>query len=150
MFGVKKKISKLEYGEIVKRLIKKSFPSLKDKKIFIYESKWVWYNADASYFLFFSVIRISPHVRKLSDKAKTGLLVHELCHLETFYEKGPVLTLIGTFLYFLSERIYRKVERKNDEKVVSKGYGKELKVFRKWAEKNFKDNRRYQRLYVEE
>ena len=61
-------------------------------------------------FPFFYVLLIDKEVFKMNDKAITGCLVHELCHIEN---------------WDLSER-------EIDVKVISKGYGWELYEFLKY------------------
>jgi DNA mismatch repair ATPase MutS len=79
----------------------------------------------------------------MSALAKTGVLVHELCHVERDLKKNPLYRLVTTALTFILPTIETAIEtrdeRETDELVIAKGYGKELLEFQKYHDERYKD-----------
>lgn len=127
---------KKRYQKIVKKLVEKSFPELKNVKIRICESdhnKFKSASADAYYYVLFWKIRLGKRVRKFPKKYIIAILAHELCHISIFQKRNFIKKII--FFYFiLFLRKYREAEERNTELLeIQKGYGKELYSFRKYA-----------------
>lgn len=121
-----------EYHQIVNDMIRKSFPSLKNRKIFIFEIThpiypWSW--ASALSFLGMNLICVNPRTRRLDYIAKKSIFVHELCHIEDFRKnaKKHKTFLLYKYLKILFNRSYAsEIEKQADIKSIKKGYGKEL------------------------
>jgi hypothetical protein len=78
-----------------------------------------------------AVITLDPEkLANLSDGQLTGLLAHELSHLEV-YERMSWITLAFYGLrYSLSDSFKRTVEREADLLAIQHGFGKELLMYR--------------------
>ena len=78
---------------------------------------------------------ITLDYEKLADAGDielTGMLAHELAHLESYSEMNfPGFLLFGV-RYGLSEDFRTKTERETDMKAREKGYGEELLAFREY------------------
>lgn len=124
-----------KYKRIVKQLITKSFLSLKNRKIRIYEKNNLKYSADTHPFI--SRIRVNPRLRKANETELKGIFAHELCHIEEFQKMNPLQKIIYGFLSVFKK--YRtKKEKEIDRWAIKKGYAKELKAYRKFRNR-FKD-----------
>ncbi len=124
-----------KYGQLVKTLIKKSFPSLKKIRIGIKEKKLRKSSMKAIKIFDCYYILIHPYFRNKSRKAIIGALAHELCHLEDLKKKNFLQLITDSIRYILSKKHKQKIERKTDIRTVQKGYGKELLLQRKLREK---------------
>ncbi|MEK6890918.1 MAG: hypothetical protein AABX03_02170 [Nanoarchaeota archaeon] len=123
---------------LVKEIIDKSFPLLRNQKIFTYESKHINFSADTISLFFVSRIRISPRMRNANVSELKGLLTHELGHIEFYKKRNFVQNQWANFRCSLFKK-YRELEEKNvDRLTIEKGYGKDLKANRIFREK-FKD-----------
>lgn len=119
-----------KYQKIVGKLIKKSFPLLKNKKIKIYEKDNLRTSADTRNFPFMRM-RIHPTARKYNYNKLLGLFAHELCHME--------YSLSSHFNIDWIKRISRRYnERETDKCAIRKGYAKQLYEQRslRWKSKN--------------
>ncbi len=125
-----------EYREIINNLVKKSFPSLRDKKIIVVEYPKIifWASGFVANYPSWNtyLIFISTKVRKQDKNLKTGILAHELCHLE-FFKKTKMgllkLLIFGIKLdisWIFGKNPARENERQTDIQTIKKGYGKEL------------------------
>ena len=77
-----------KYEKIVDELIKKSFPKLKDKKIFLFNfmlsKSFVAYILDLTFLRF---IFVNPKkMERYSQSDQKVIFVHELCHFERLIE----------------------------------------------------------------
>jgi hemolysin-activating ACP:hemolysin acyltransferase len=136
-----------EYRHIVNELIKKSFPSLKNRKLFILETYhpiyyWCW--AFAFCFFKINIIGVSPRTRKMDLISKKGLFVHELCHIENFRKNTKNRNfLIYRYIKFLLNKNYaKKNERQTDIDGIKKGYGREI-----WHMKIFISKKESRKMY---
>ncbi len=120
-------MDKKEIRKIVDELIKKSFSSLRGKRIYIYFFSRKKYSGGVWWILPFWRGLFINRKRKFNDKQLIGLLVHELCHFEIFQKRGWLKTsFIAGFLYWTSSK-HRKKEEENAEKLtIRKGYSKEF------------------------
>ena len=116
-----------KYQKIVNQLIKKSFPELKVKKIFIYELPFSsrFYSAGAWNFKIFAIITLFKNSRKYSDEMLKALLAHELSHLENHEKKAYIEDFIYFLKWLFSSKTRADEERKADILTIKKGYGKQ-------------------------
>jgi len=117
---------KENYREITRTLIENSFPLLRDKRIHVFVG-WLRFYA-------FSVW-IPPHLRiivlstrtgNLGRSEITGLIVHELCHQQRYFEMGLRRYLIFAIKFIVSKNIRASEEKATDRLTIEKGYGREL------------------------
>ena len=118
------------YRKIIDELVEKSFPELKNNKIYIKE-KNVKYRAHVSYFPWGMRIIVSDKLRKFPEKIVKRILVHELCHLELFLNQGIIKTNLVYLAYLISQKVRKKTEAEAIILMIKKGYGKEVIEARK-------------------
>ncbi len=111
------------YEEIVDKLIKKSFPVLKNEEIEICERK-MEYRGMAEFWPWRKRIIISTRVRRYRYEKVVGILVHELSHFEMNKKKGFLWYLIVWVLTHYSKRLQYKIEWETDMIIIRKGYGR--------------------------
>jgi len=124
-----------DYQKILKNLINKSFPELKNKKIFISESdnkKFKSVSADAYYFFLFWRIRLSKRLRKFHKSHIVAILSHELCHISIFHKRSFIEKIIFFYFLLFFKKFRTREERATELLQIQKGYGKELYLFRKY------------------
>ncbi len=115
-----------DYKRIMYTLIDKSFPLLKNRKIFVLVTWFRFYAFSAWIPPFLRVIVLSKRVRHLKESEITGLIAHELCHQERYIQMG-VMRYLGFVIRFLASRDERTAEEKaTDRLTIQKGYGREL------------------------
>ncbi len=139
-----KKSSKDTYKKLIKRIIKKSFPSLKGAKIKI-EEKEMKISMKANRVFNNYILSINPIHKNRPEKAIIGCLAHELCHFEYFRERNCLQLLLHSIKYSLNKKYKTKVERGADMKTIKRGYGKELLFHRKLREKEL-GKKKFKRL----
>ena len=106
-------------------LIKKSFPSLKNKYIKVLEIPMrKYYSGGVLYPL--PIIFINKSFKDSSLSRIKGVLVHELCHLEIFFNRGFFKNTIKGILYHISSKHRRIEEREAEELAIEKGYAHEI------------------------
>lgn len=115
-----------KYKKIVKNLIRKNFPLLKKKIIFISEKKLfnLKYSAITSYFIFFSWIIVHPKVQKYSKSSLDALFVHELAHINLIVNMNFIYKIKFMFRWLFTKKEKENFERDADILTVKKGYGK--------------------------
>jgi hypothetical protein len=115
-----------EYRKIVNELIKKSFPLLKKKIIFVNEKKLfnLKYSATTVYFIFFSTIWVHPKVRKYSKSSLYALFTHELAHIDLIVNMTFIDKIKFAFRWLFTKKGKENFERDADILTVKKGYGK--------------------------
>ncbi len=124
-----------KYRKILDKLVKKSFPSLKNEEIWICESgrkKFKSASADTYYFILFWRVRLGKKLSGLPKEFVKAILAHELSHIEIFQKRSFVKRIISSFKCRFSKSFREDEERNTDRLVVEKGYGKELYSFRKY------------------
>lgn len=126
---------KKKYRNIVDKLIKKSYPILKNKRIIIREKMPGDFTAYVLKFPFFMIINLDPRARNYSKKLLTGLFSHELSHLEDWQKHQINYYLLFGFK-IMSKKFRIDNERKTDICAINKGYAKQLYSQRKsrWDE----------------
>jgi len=130
------------YNLIVKDLVKKSFPILKDKRFFIFE-----FNVTSLYGVYIPILNfigLNKKCRGFSDKLIRGMLVHELCHVEYSKIKGIFWSGFFFIFYWFSRKLRGNEEIRADKSVVEKGYARELFELTKKIERDHNlDNVKY-------
>ena len=117
---------KTEVKKIVNKLIKKSFPILKNKRIFVCYFKSKDYSGIALWPLPFLRLLFINEDRRFNKEELTGLLAHELCHFETYEKRGWVKTVLLGTRYMISQKFRKNEERMTDNLAIEKGYAKRL------------------------
>ena len=143
-------ISIKKYASICNEIILRSFPTLKNKNIEIYEEKDLPFSADTrKNILGQRRIRTHLRLRKYDRRKLIGLFAHELSHLEYFdtlnwfsYE------FIRDFKRY-SKKYLIKEEKDADISAIMKGYARELYSQRKsrWDSKD-KEGKDKQWMYM--
>ena len=110
------------YDSIVRKLVKKSFPSLRNSKFIVIERDIGIFSGMAIWiFPWFRLIVLHPRVDLLNDDFVTGLLAHELCHFEQFKKETWIGHMFRLIVYLCSEKNKILVERRTDAMVIEKG-----------------------------
>lgn len=139
--------SKSEIKNRVTKLIKKSFPILKGKKIFVYYFSNGPFSGGAFWILPFWRALFINKKRRFNKEKLTGLIVHELCHFGVYQKMGWLKTNFFGLLYLISSQFRRKEERRIDEMVIRKGYARQIYEQRlsRWnsTPKNYKLKKMY-------
>ena len=120
---------------ILSKLIKKSFPILKDKRIHFFVLNSKKYSGGVVWLPFYRVLWVTKR-EKFNDKQLTGLLVHELSHFEIFQKKGFFKYCFEGVLYWINEKMRRKEEIETDKLAIRKGYVREIYSINKALEKH--------------
>jgi len=123
---------KARYRKIMNEVIEKSFPILRDKKIFIFEFKWKIFGGFAFWFSFFFLLGVNKQLRTLSERRLKGLLSHELAHFEIYYRKGFCWFLLMEAFYWLIRPLRRKLEYDTDKFSIRRGYARENYAYTLW------------------
>jgi hypothetical protein len=85
-------------------------------------------------------IRLSiGDVCRMSTPALTGLLVHELCHMESNSRLSPFAKVISSIRRPRSEESRTRVERETDQAAIAKGYGAELLALLEYHDESYED-----------
>jgi hypothetical protein len=133
--------NKIKYKKIINNLIKKSFPELKNKKIYVFDLKSNGlFGISITFLPFFDFLGLNySKLKNISDKALTGLIVHELCHF-SIYEKRSFFENLKLIDYCFNPKRRRVEEKLTDELSIKKGYAKEIIESNKFILKNL-DNK---------
>jgi hypothetical protein len=103
-------MTKIHLKKLTTEVINKDFANLR-KPIILFINRNDLFMATIK-LPFFFLLLVDKEVLKMNDKAVTGCLVHELCHM--------------------SKWSYKDDEREIDQMVIDKGYGWELYEFLKY------------------
>ncbi len=137
---------KEDYRKIIDELVKKSFPELRGKKIFVLKFPFFTFSGGAFWLLpRIRLMWINSNISKIySKKAIIGVLVHELCHFERFENRGWFKSFITSFYGMINFNQMYKEERATDKLVVKKGYAHErysaetsLRKIPRWFKRNY-------------
>jgi hypothetical protein len=79
-----------------------------------------------------------------------GVLAHELCHAEEDYRHGRLLEALLSWLYERIPRLETRMERRIDNTVIRKGYGKELLAFQRYHDQHYEPYDQTDGMTVEE
>src|SRR3990167_3261318 len=110
------------YEKTIRKLIKTSYPVLKNKKIKIYEKKNLKFSADATPLFFFMRIRTHPRLRNYSYNKLVGIFAHELCHLQYYSNFSFRFSDLIDLLKRVFSNKYDEAEA--DKCAIKKGYGR--------------------------
>ncbi len=126
-----------KYKKLVNELINRSFPRVKNFKIFVTEKKILKlrYSAITFYFILCGLIILHPKVKKYPLFALKGLLVHELSHLDIILRKSFLEKIGFAFSWTFTKKGKANNETEADILTIKKGYGKELLKLVKMIEK---------------
>ncbi|MEK6875101.1 MAG: hypothetical protein AABX30_00265 [Nanoarchaeota archaeon] len=114
----------MEYRSIINKIINKSFPILKNKRIFIIKFKSKIFVGGASHPLpFLRIIFINPTIK---NKYLKAILIHELCHLEVFEKRRWLKYCFIEIAYWFNKRLREKEEKDTDKLAIKKGYAKDI------------------------
>lgn len=112
--------------EITKKLINRSFPLLKNRRIILVVTWFRFFACSVWIPPFIRFIVVSTRTRDFSDSVITGILAHELCHQERYLKMGT-WKYIGFAIRFLTSRKAQASEEKETDRLtIEKGYRKEL------------------------
>ena len=113
------------YQRIVNELVRKSFPELKGKKIFIFEFNSKKYFGMANKLFFIRSIGFSKISRKFSEKEIKEIIVHELSYLEIFEKRNFWQYFLIGLKYWFDKKLRIREENEAIKYAIKKGYGKE-------------------------
>jgi len=139
---------KYNQRKLLNKIIHKSFPTLKNKKIFVYHLNLGDLSGSANWFLPFWRAIFINHKRKFSKNEMIALMVHELCHLEIYHERGWLKTSFFGFYYWTSSSFRKNEEYKTDERVIKKGYAKNIYCQRLLRWKQTPKNHKLKKIYM--
>jgi hypothetical protein len=111
---------------IAGQLIADSFPSLRNKKIHIFNIWLRFYALSVWIPPFIRFITISTRTKKFNDSVVTGIMAHELCHQERYLEMGFLHYIKFAFRFITSRKVQAAEERATDILTIEKGYGRQL------------------------
>lgn len=118
---------KQEYYKILNKLINDSFISLKRKKIIILESRFSNLMGMALRPLpMLNLIILNKDVRNKCVEYKTGLIVHELSHIDLYQKISWVRYLYEGILYLTSRKFRSENEWETEKHAIKKGYVKQV------------------------
>lgn len=128
-----------KYKKIVGELVDKSFPSLKNKKIFVFEF-WLGKFSGGVFWPLpnIRIIVVDPRVRKDNKDYVTALFAHELSHLDIFEKRSWIRFFYLYIKYWLSPKFRKETEYKVDKQAIRKGY----------AEQSYKRRKKHWKLGV--
>jgi len=130
---------KRDYKKIINELIKKDFPNLRGKVIFVIKKNIfnLKYSAITVYFLFFSWIIVHPKVQRYSKPSLDALFVHELAHIDLIVNMNFIDKIKFAFRWLFTKKGKEYFERDADILTVKKGYGKERLKSIEESKKNY-------------
>ena len=133
-----------KYRRIIDKLINKSFPILREKKIYFSYFSGKKYSGGAFWILpFWRVVFINKK-RKFSDNQLIGLFVHELGHFEVYQKRGWFLFWFIELFYWISPKFRKKEEKNVDRRIIQKGYAKEYySLVKEFYNKKLKNSKYY-------
>jgi hypothetical protein len=117
---------KEKYRWIADKLIEDSYPVLRGKKIHIFVFKFKFYAMSVWIPPSFRFIVMSTRAEGFNDNVLTGILAHELCHQERYYNLGIGKYLLFAIKFLTSRKAQAEEETATDRLTIEKGYGKEL------------------------
>ena len=127
---------KTKCQKIVDRLIRKSFPSLRNENIRIKEisnSLFWWAGGFVLKWKGDYLIILNEKFRKVKNKPLVGALCHELCHIEDYKKRkvgsNPFYYAKEWLSWAFNTPFSRKLEREAEIQAIKKGYSKELYSF---------------------
>jgi len=119
-------------------LIEKSFPELKNKKIFVFTTPFRKNYSGLALRFFWPIPRmifINKKRNKESIGYLNGLLVHEICHLALIERRGFIKSAFRGMLYWIFPKVRRAIEDEVNQLAIQKGYSREIYLLEKKFEK---------------
>jgi hypothetical protein len=117
---------KKEYKRIVGKLIKDSFPILRNKKIHLFVFRLRFYAFSVWIPPFIRLIVMSSRTKNFNEDVITGILAHELCHQERYLKLGAFKYVRFAIQFLTSRKAQALEERATDKLTIEKGYGRQL------------------------
>jgi hypothetical protein len=117
---------KEKYVIIIRNLIDKSFPLLKDKKIHLFIFKLQFYAMSVWIPPFFRFIVMSTRTKGFNENVLTAILAHELCHQERYFKLGTKKYILFALRFVFLRKEQAKEEMATDMLTIEKGYGRQL------------------------
>ena len=112
--------------DIIRNLIDKSFPLLKNKKIHLFIFRLRFYAMSVWIPPSFRFIVMSTRTSNFNENVLTAILAHELCHQERYLKLGTKKYMIFALKFVLSKKEQAKEEMATDKLTIEKGYGRQL------------------------
>jgi hypothetical protein len=123
---------------IATKIIKKSFPELKNKKILIFATPFrKAYSGMALWGIwpFPDLILINRKKNNEPDKYLRGLLAHELSHIALRVKRGFIKSAVRGLFYWIIPKLRRAEEDEVNKIAMQKGYVKEIYFITQKSEK---------------
>jgi hypothetical protein len=123
---------------IATKIIKKSFPELKNKKILIFATPFrKAYSGLALWGIwpFPDLILINRKKSNEPDKYLGGLLAHELSHIALRVKRGFIKSMFKAMFYWIIPQLRRAEEDETNKLAIQKGYAGEIYFITKKSEK---------------
>jgi hypothetical protein len=117
---------KEKYAIIAGKLINESFPVLKGKKICIFVFRFRFYALSVWLPPFIRFIVMSIRTKTFDENIITGILAHELCHQERYFEMGVLKYIRFAIGFITSKKVQAAEEKATDMLTIEKGYGRQL------------------------
>lgn len=116
-----------QFRDILNIIINDSFPNLKKKKIYIFESKFSKLKGMALRPLpWVYLIILNNDVKDKDMEYKTGLMAHEISHLDLYSRISWPRYLYEGLLYITSRKFRSKNEWETEKNAIKKGYVKQV------------------------
>lgn len=117
---------KEKYVIIAGKLINESFPVLKGKRIYIFVFRFRFYALSVWLPLFIRFIVMSTRTMTFDENIITGILAHELCHQERYFDMGALKYIRFAIGFITSKKVQAAEEKATDRLTIEKGYGRQL------------------------
>jgi hypothetical protein len=117
---------KEKYVTIIRNLIDKSFPLLKDKKIHLFIFRLRFYAMSVLIPPSFRFIVMSTRTMGFNENVLTAILAHELCHQERYLNLGILQYILFALRFIFSRKEQAIEEMATDRLTIEKGYGRQL------------------------
>lgn len=156
-------IKKMNYN--ITNIISKSFPKLKNKRIVIRVRKTSKKKKFPMAAALFDIkggylIKVNLNIMILNNKVLTGLLAHELVHIENYTKKSLFRNIIWRIkdeflcrlvfhlrIFSRWKKEYKKKHKKIDIEVVKRGYGSKLMEYERFLSRSLKPKQLKERHY---
>ena len=129
---------KEKYKMITGKLINDSFPVLRNKTIRLFVFRFRFYAMSIWLPPFIRFIIMSTRTKTFNENVLTGILAHELCHQERYFNLGVLKYIRFVFGFLISRKLQAEEEKATDKLTIEKGYGRQLYEL---SEIQFKDKK---------
>jgi hypothetical protein len=117
---------KEKYNMIIRKLINDSFPVLRNKTIRLFIFRFRFYAMSVWLPPFTRFIIMSTRTKTFNENVITGILAHELCHQERYYNLGVLKYIRFVIGFLISRKLQAEEEKATDKLTIEKGYGRQL------------------------